>query len=105
MVDCKELCPSIEQVVQANQYQIQDKSVREHHAKLKLNGRPWRCSGYEAVKSRQLISRISERLLREGWALTDALDNSRREDDKSILLYRRCVPTAGRDGVLEAGLG
>ena len=64
---------------------------KDHHKS------PNRCSGYESVKSRQLISRMSERLLREGWALTDALDNSRREDDKSVLLYRRCLPTSGRE--------
>lgn len=80
-------------MIQRNKYQIKDKSVREHHAKLKLNGSPWHCSGYESVKSRQLISRISEIMLKQGWALTDALDNSRREDDKSMLLFRRCPPT------------
>lgn len=96
LVDCKEMCNYVEQVITRNQYQIKDKSVREHHAKLKLNGSPWHCSGYESVKSRQLISRISESMLKQGWALTDALDNSRREDDKSMLLYRRCPPTTAR---------
>ena len=96
LVDCKEMCHHVEQVIQRNQYQIKDKSVREHHAKLKLNGSPWHCSGYESVKSRRLICRISEIMLKEGWALTDALDNSRREDDKSMLLYRSCPPTTAR---------
>ena len=96
LVDCKEMCDTIQQVIQKNKYHIQDKSIKEHHAKLNLSGSPWNCSGYESVKSRQLISRISERMLSQGWALTDALDISRREDDKSMLLYRRCPPTTAR---------
>ena len=96
LVDCKEMCNDVEQIVQQNQYRVQDKSIKEHHAKLKLSGTPWHCSGYESVKSRQLISRISEAMLKQGWALTDAVDISRRDDDKSMLLYRRCPPTTAR---------
>ena len=96
LVECKEMCHQVEQVIQRNQYLMQDKSVREKHAKLKLSGSPWHCSGYESVKSLQLICKISESMLRHDWALTDAIDISRREDDKSILLYRRCPPTSAR---------
>ena len=96
LVDCKEMCNQVEQVIQRSQYRLQDKSVRENHAKLKLSGSPWHCSGYQSVISRQLICRISESMLKHGWALTDAIDISRREDDKSMLLYRRCPPTSAR---------
>merc|ERR550539_1775587 len=33
-------------------------------------------------------------MLQRGWALTDAIDISRREKgEKSVLLFRRCIPT------------
>ena len=96
LVDCKDMSDSVQQVIHQNGFQIQDNSVREHHAKLRVSGTPWRCSGSASVRSRQLISRISEEMLRQGWALTDAIDNSRREDDKSMLLYRRCPPISAR---------
>merc|ERR1712013_503225 len=54
-----------------------------------LSGYPWCCSGDPAIKSRQLISRISETMLAHGWALTQAIDISRSLDDKSVLLYTR----------------
>ena len=38
LVDCKEMCHQVEQVIQRNQYLMQDKSVRENHATLKLVG-------------------------------------------------------------------
>ena len=67
-----------------------------HHAKLKLLGTPWRSSGMGAIRARQMVSRISEVMLQRGWALTDALDMSKKSDDKSMLLFRRCSPTFGR---------
>merc|ERR1719334_2958694 len=75
---------------------IQDESVNEFHHKFKIKGTPWYCSGDEAVQARRLISRIGETMLRQGWALTDAIDLSRGLDDKSVLLYRRCQPTMAR---------
>jgi hypothetical protein len=96
LVDCVEMAPIIRQVILDNNHRIQDESIREHHAKFKMSGTPWSCSGYESVQARQLISRISEAMLRSGWALTDAIDISRREDDKSMLLFRRCAPTSAR---------
>merc|ERR1712130_859702 len=53
-------------------FRIEDESSKEHHVKLKLNGKPWHCSGKEAVWARQLVGRISEAMLQRGWALTDA---------------------------------
>lgn len=96
LVDCKDEADAVRQTILQNLHQIQDESVRDHHAKFKLRGTPWRCSGEEAVRARQLVSRISEMMLQRGWALTDAIDISRREDDKSMLLFRRCAPTAAR---------
>ena len=45
--------------------------------------------GELAIRSRQLISRISETMLAHGWALTDAIDIARSLTDKSVLLYTR----------------
>merc|ERR1711936_1354653 len=94
LVDCKEETEIVRRSIEQNSgFHIEDESVREHHAKLKLSGKPWHCSGKEAVLARQLVSKIGEAMLQRGWALTDAIDISRREDDKSMLLFRRCVPT------------
>ena len=93
LVDCKEETECVRRAIGASGFRIEDESLKEHHAKLKLNGKPWHCSGKEAVSARQLVSRISEAMLQRGWALTEAIDMSRREDDKSMLLFKRCVPT------------
>lgn len=93
LVDCKEETECVRQAIVNSGFRIEDQSSKEHHTKLKLNGKPWHCSGKDAVVARQLVGRISEAMLQRGWALTDAIDISRREDDKSMLLFRRCVPT------------
>merc|ERR550534_917555 len=93
LVDCKEESQCVRQAIANSGFRINDESEREHHAKMRLNGRPWHCSGAEAVQARQLVARISEAMLQRGWALTDAIDISRKQDDKSMLLFRRCVPT------------
>jgi len=93
LVDCKEESQCVRQAIANSGFRIEDESEKEHHAKMRLNGRPWHCSGLEAVKARQLVARISEAMLQRGWALTDAIDISRRQDDKSMLLFRRCIPT------------
>merc|ERR1712130_517431 len=93
LVDCKEESQCVRQAIANSGFRIEDESEKEHHAKMRLNGRPWHCSGLEAVQARQLVARISEAMLQRGWALTDAIDISRRQDDKSMLLFRRCIPT------------
>merc|ERR1712088_988934 len=93
LVDCKEESQCVRQAIVNSGFRIDDESLKEHHAKMRLNGSPWHCSGVKAVQARQLVARISEAMLQRGWALTDAIDISRREDDKSMLLFRRCVPT------------
>ena len=100
LVDCKDEADAIRQAIDQNSagslLRIQEESLRVHHAKFKLLGTPWRSSGMEAIRARQLVSRISEVMLQRGWALTDALDMSKKSDDKSMLLFRRCAPTFGR---------
>merc|ERR550525_1266137 len=94
LVDCKEESESERKAITKSGFRIQDESKSQHHVKMRLNGSPWHCSGAEAVRSRQLVSHISEAMLQRGWALTDAIDISRREKgEKSMLLFRRCVPT------------
>jgi len=93
LVDCKEENQCVRQAIANSGFRIKDESEREHHAKIKVNGSPWHCSGADAVQARQLVAQIGEAMLQRGWALTDAIDISRREDDKSMLLFRRCVPT------------
>jgi len=93
LVDCKEESQCVRQAIANSGFRIINEWEREHHAKMQLNGSPWYCSGADAVQARQLVARISEAMLQRGWALTDAIDISRRLDDKSMLLFRRCVPT------------
>jgi len=93
LVDCKEETKSIRQVINRSGFNIKEASEGEHHAKLKLDGSPFHSSwGPDAVATRQLVSRIGEAMMQQGWALTGAIDIERWVDTKSTLLFRRCPP-------------
>jgi len=99
LVDCKEERQYVQQAIAKSGFRIEDGSEKEHVAKMKLNGSPWHCSGAEAVQSCQLVAGISEAMLQRGWALTDAhtlthaiASGKDKDDEKSMLLFRRCTP-------------
>ena len=93
LVDCKEETKKIQQVINRSDFNNKEASEGDHHAKLKLEGAPFHCSwGPDAVATRQLVARISEAMLQQGWALTGAVDIERWVDTKSTLLFRRCPP-------------
>jgi len=102
LVDCKGVSASIRQAITKSGFRIQDEYfLREHDTMMHLNGSPWQCSGADAVQSRQLVVQISEKMLQQGWVLTDAIDFSQPYpfypyfsiNEKSMLLFRKCVPT------------
>ena len=66
----------IRQAITKSGFRIQEESENEHQVNMQLYGRPWHCSGAEGVRSRQLVARISEVMLQQGWALTDAINTS-----------------------------
>ena len=92
LVNCVEMADVVRQVVIRNYGEIQKEEDKYGSWEFKLPGYPWNCSGHEAIRSRRLISRVSEAMLAHGWALTNAIDISRSTDDKSVLLYTRCQP-------------
>ena len=77
LVRCKEESQCVRQAIANSGFRIEDESEKEHHAKMRLNGSLWHCSGTEAVQSRQLVARISAAMLQRGWALTDVINISR----------------------------
>lgn len=98
LVDCMGVSKSIRQAITKSDFRIQDTYLREHYTMIHLNGKPWYCSGANAVQSRQLVARISEAMLQQGWLLTNALVLPRPlrsffVNEKSQLLFRKCVPT------------
>jgi len=93
LFDCKEETRCVRRAIDNSGFKIEEQWTKEHYVKMQLNRMPWFCSGQEAVWARQLVGRISEAMLQRGWALTDAIHISRREEDKSMLLFRRCAPT------------
>jgi len=93
LVDCKEETKNIQQVINRSGFNIKEVGEGEHHARLKLDGAPFHSSwGPDAVATRQLVARIGEAMMQQGWALTGAIDISRWVDTKSTLLFRRCPP-------------
>jgi len=92
LINCVQLKPTIEKTITDHYSPPQRQEDKYGSWEFKLNGYPWCCSGDEAILSRRLISRISESMLRSGWALSTAIDISRSLDDKSVLLYCKCAP-------------
>ena len=59
---------------------------------FKLKGTPWWADGHEAVESRYLVLKLMEALQAYGWSPIAAIDNSRKDSDKSSLLFRQSQP-------------
>ena len=89
LVNCVDMKGVVRDTISSQYGEIQREEDKYGSWEFKLSGYPWCCSGDPAIKSRQLISRISETMLAHGWALTQAIDISRSLDDKSVLLYTR----------------
>ena len=99
MVGCTEMFATVRQVVEGDQYIIELVRGAEGGQGLRevvVQGKPWRCAGPQAVRTRQLVCRVGEAMLRAGWLCTSAINNSRRKDNKSMLLYRRGPPGNAR---------
>ncbi|XP_078343312.1 uncharacterized protein LOC144629028 [Oculina patagonica] len=59
---------------------------------FKLRGTPWWASGEEAVDSRFLVLKLIEAMQAYGWSVAAAIDCSRKDQDKSSLLFRQSQP-------------
>jgi hypothetical protein len=73
-------------------YQTKEPEERDYYGahEFKIKGYPFACSGSEAVATRQLICRILEALIENGWKCVTTIDISRKMTDKSVLIFRRC---------------
>ncbi len=79
------------------EFQSVQPEEREFHGayEFQLEGRPFYCSGHEAVASRRLISQILQDLASAGWDVLTTMDISRRLNDKSIFILKRSQPFFG----------
>ena len=59
---------------------------------FKLHGKPWWASGHEAVDSRFLVVKLIETMQACGWYAVTSIDCSRKNQDKSSLLFRQYQP-------------
>ena len=89
LVNCVDMASPVRETISRHFGEIQREEEKYGSWEFKLSGNPWCCSGDQAIRSRQLISRISETILAHGWALTTAIDITRSLNDKSVLLYAR----------------
>merc|ERR1740128_1579311 len=98
LINCPEMVQPVADTIMRNGNEIQRQRAEHDGYEFKIVGYHWHCSGEEAVASRRLICRIAETFLTNGWALSGALDLSRRPDDKSILMFTRAVPYTTKFG-------
>eukprot|EP00794_Sanderia_malayensis_P017978 gene17978-19775_t len=75
---------------------LQKEQPKFNSHEFKLAGTPWWASGTEAIDSRMLVCRVLQGLMSIGWRVQIGLDLSRKENDKSILMFQRCAPTAAQ---------
>ncbi len=71
---------------------IQDEKLKFNSYEFKLSGYPWWANGTDAICSRMLMCKILERLMSIGWKVQMAIDLSRKDNDKSVLMFQRCPP-------------
>lgn len=60
---------------------------------FKLRGTPWWASGDEAVDSRFLVLKVLEALQAYGWSVAASVDCSRKDSDKSSVIFKTSQPT------------
>jgi len=96
LINCVDLAGPIRDTILVNGGEIQREEDKYGSWEFKLKGTPWCTHGEEAIQSRRLISRVSEKLLEHGWALTNAIDITRSLNDKSVLLYTRAPNYSAR---------
>ncbi|KAF8941045.1 hypothetical protein EDD21DRAFT_330398 [Dissophora ornata] len=70
---------------------------REYHGayEFKINGNPWQGQGFEAVKSRRLITGVLRAMAENGWNLIQAADVSKKQRDKDSLFFESVAQTTG----------
>lgn len=71
---------------------IQGESRYAESWQFKLRGTPWWASGTEAVDSRFLVLKLIEAIQAYGWSVVTAIDCSRKDSDKSSLLFTQSQP-------------
>ena len=71
---------------------LQGSEVKDGCHQFKLKGWPWWAEGKETVETRFLIANLIVKMKSIGWEVHGSLDVSRRMQDKSVFLFRQCVP-------------
>jgi len=89
LINRTDMVDTVRDIIKNNFGEIVKEEAKSECFEFQLQGHPWCTSGDEGIKSRKLISRISEAMMTQGWRLTHALDITRNLSDKSVLLYTR----------------
>merc|ERR1711915_310960 len=89
LINCRDMAESIRRAIIRDGNEIEAEEDVYGSWEFKLSGKPWKSYGAEAVRSKRLICRVSEKMLDHGWTLTNAIDISKSVSEKSVLLYSR----------------
>ena len=79
---------------------LQNSNAKEDCHEFKLNGNPWWAHGKDTVESRFLIANLIAKMKSIGWEVNGTLDVSRCLQDKSVFIFRQCVPETQSYAVL-----
>jgi len=92
LFNCKPLSGPLRDTLKSSNENIESEEENYGCWEFQLKGKPWCCVGDQANTSRQLIDRISETMLANGWALTGAITITRCSNDKGVLIYKMAPP-------------
>ena len=89
LINCRDMARPVKEAITRSGHEIKSEEETFGSWEFQIEGKPWVTYGEDAIKSRNMISRISEKMLEHGWALTTAIDISRSVREKSVLLYTK----------------
>ena len=71
---------------------LQASRERENCWELKVSGTPWWAEGEDTVKARYLVAHIISKLKALGWEVAATMDLSRKENYKTVFVFRQGPP-------------
>jgi hypothetical protein len=73
-------------------------TVKNYHGstEFKVSGKPFCSTGYESIACREMITGLLEVLRQNGYEVLTGIDVSSKANDKSSILFRKCVKSTNR---------